>query len=82
MLPEDSDEKCLMHYESDNLEIMAGYDINEIIEELFDLLVERYQVGLEESINGSEFVFHYVDGLHNKYHMISFNRSELHISTP
>ena len=43
---------------------------HEIINELFELLLSRYQTGLEES-KGSEFVFDYVDKLHYKFNKIS-----------
>ena len=57
-----------MHYKSGNIEIIARYNIDEIINDFIDLPVQRYQVGLEQSIINSKFVSHYVDGLHNKCH--------------
>ena len=60
-------EKYLMDYKSSNKEIMAGKNIDEIIKKLIDLLVQRYQVRLEKSKNGSAFLFPYVDLLQNKY---------------
>ena len=53
----DSDGKRLMHSKSDNEEIMSDFYTEELIEELFQLLLHRYQVGLTQSIKGSEFVF-------------------------
>ena len=44
----DSDETRIMHTKSDNLEIMIGSDTNEVIENLFKSLLQRYQEGLEE----------------------------------
>ena len=32
-----------MHRKSDNVEIMIGVDTNEIIEKLFDSILQRYQ---------------------------------------
>ena len=43
----DSDETCIMHTKSDNLEIMITSDTNEVIENLFKSLLQRYQEGLE-----------------------------------
>lgn len=60
-------EKYLMDYKSSNKDIMAGKNIDEIIKKIIDLLVQRYQVGLEKSKNGSAFLFPYVDLLQNKY---------------
>ena len=57
---DDSDEIRTMHTKSDNIEIMMGSETNEITEELFKSLLQRYQEGLEESMKGSEFVFHSV----------------------
>ena len=50
----------------------------EIINEFFNSLLTKYQVGLEESIKGSEFVFDSVDLLHYKYHKTSLIRGGLY----
>ena len=39
-----------------NIETMMGSEPEEIIEELFVFLLQRYQEGLEESMKGSKFV--------------------------
>ena len=39
----DSDETPIMHFKSDNIEIMMGSETDEIIEELFEPLLQRYQ---------------------------------------
>ena len=56
-----------MRTKSDNIEIMIGSETDEIIEELFKSLLQRYQEGLEESMKGSEFIFDSVNLLH--YHL-------------
>ena len=43
----DSDETCIMHAKSNNIEIVIGSETNEVIEELFESLLKRYQKGLE-----------------------------------
>ena len=43
-----SDETCTMHTKSDNIEIMMGSETNEIVKELFESLLQRYQEELEE----------------------------------
>ena len=48
-----------MHSKNDNIEIMVNNEADEVIEELFDSLKNRYQNNLE-SIKGSEFVFDYI----------------------
>ena len=50
--------------QSDDIEIMMGSEIDEIIEELFKYLLQRYQEGLEESIKGSHFIFDRVNALY------------------
>ena len=44
-----------MPTKSDNIEHMMGNETNEIIEELFNSLLQRYQKGLEEKMRGSNF---------------------------
>ena len=78
----DSDETHTMHTKSDNIEIMMGRETDEIVEELFQTLLQRYQEGLEESVTGSEFVFYSVDLLYHKLHEISLNRGESYIDSP
>ena len=39
----DSDEILIMDTKSHNIEIMIGNEINEIIEELFESLLQKYQ---------------------------------------
>ena len=39
-----------MHTKSDNMEIIIGSETNNIIEELRESLVQKYQEGLQESI--------------------------------
>ena len=51
-----------------------GDETDEIIEELFKSLLQRYQEGFKESMRGSEFVFNSVGLLHYKLHRISLNR--------
>ena len=60
----DSDETCTMHTKSNNVEIMIGSETDEIIEELFISILQRYQEGLEESMRGSEFIFDSADALY------------------
>ena len=48
-----------MHSKNDNIEVMVNNEADEVIEELFDSLKNRYQNNLE-SIKDSEFVFDYI----------------------
>ena len=70
-----------MHTKSDNTEFMMGNERDEIIDELFESLLQRYQEGLEESVKGSEFVFDSIDLLYYKLHKISLNRGGSYIDS-
>ena len=77
----DSEEICTMHSKCDNIEFLIGNETDEIIEDLFDSLLQRYQKGLEESMKGSEFVFDNVDSLYYKLHRISLKRGGSYIDS-
>ena len=52
---------------------MVGSETDDIIQELFESLLQKYQEGLKESIKRSKFVFDRVDSLHYKLHEVSLN---------
>ena len=54
---------------------------DEIIEELFDSLKNRYQNNFE-SMKGSDFVFDYVQLLYYKCHKINLNCDGSYIDSP
>ena len=54
---DNSDEICIVHTKSHNVEIMMGDETDDIIKELFESLLQNYQKGLEESMKESEFFF-------------------------
>ena len=64
------DETRIMYSRSDNIKIILNnikimcIETDEIIEELFESLLQRYQEGLEELMAGSEFIFDSVNILH------------------
>ena len=62
--PTDSNDTRTMHAKSYNIETMRGSETDEIIGELFESLLERYQEVLEEKMRGSEFFFDGVDLLY------------------
>ena len=67
---------------SDKKEIMLESETDEFIEQLFESFLQKYQEGLEESIEGSEFVFDSVDLLYYKLYKISLNRGKSCIDSP
>ena len=56
MFSKDSDETRTMHTKSKNIEILMGNGTAEIIRELLETLLQRYEKGLEESKRGIELV--------------------------
>ena len=56
-----------MHKKSDNIKIVMGSEADDVIDELFESLLQKYQDGLEESMKGSEFIFDSFDLLY--YHL-------------
>ena len=45
---------------------------DEIIEELFDLLLSRYQIGLEAQMRGNDFIFGCINLFYYKCHKMNF----------
>ena len=71
-----SDKIRTMHTKSDNIEIMMGSETNEITEELFKFILQRYQEGLEESMRGDEFIFDYANSLYHNLNKMSLSIGE------
>ena len=71
-----------MRSKSDNIEITMGSKTDEIIEELFKSLLQRYQEGLEKSVRGSEFIFDCVDALYYNLNKISLSRGGSYVDSP
>ena len=69
----DSEETRTMSTKTDNIEIMMSNETDEIIEELFESLLQRFQEGLEESMTGTEFIFDSVNVLRYKLLKIKLN---------
>ena len=78
----DSDETRTMHTKSNNVEIMVGSETNEIIIDLFESFLQKYQKGLEELMRGSEFVYESVDLLYYNLNKVSLSRGGSYIDPP
>ena len=63
----------IIHFKIDNTEIMMGSETDEVIKELFESLLQRYQELLEESKNASDLGFDSVDAL---YYNLKLNSPE------
>ena len=78
----DSDETHTMHAKTNNVEIMMGSETNEIIEELFKSILERYQERFGEPMRRSEFIFESVNALYYDLNKISLSRGGSYIDSP
>ena len=59
-----------------------GVDTDEVIKNLFNSILQRYQKGLQESMRRSDFVFDYVESLNYIFHKIGMKRSGSYIGAP
>ena len=71
-----------MHSKSNNTEFMTYDNTNDVADELFESLLSRYQIGLETSMRGIDFIFNLVQLLHCKCHIINFKRGGSYIDSP
>ena len=78
----DANEIHIMHTRSDNIEFMSGTETDEVITELFNSFLRRYQEGLETKMKGSSYIFERVDLLEYDLHKISLNRGGSYIVAP
>ena len=78
----DSEETCTMHTKSHNIEIMMGNETDEIIEKLFESLLQNYQKDLEESMRKGEFVCDSIGLLYYHLQKIGLKRGGSHIDSP
>ena len=67
---------------NDNVEIMMGYETDDIIKELFESFKKSDQERLETKMKGSQFVSESVDLLYYSLHKISLNRGGSYIDSP
>ena len=77
-----SDETRTIHTKSNNLEIMIGSETDEIIEEIFEYILQKYQEGLEGLTRASEFVYDSVDVLYYNLNKLSLSRGGSYIDSP
>ena len=61
---------------------MIGSEIDEIIKDLIESFMQKYQEGLEESMGGSQFVYDSVDVLYYNLNKVSLSRGGSYIDSP
>ena len=69
-----SDETHIMYTRSDNIDIMFGDDNDDIIEQLFESLLKKYEENLQNKMRESEFEFDGVNFLYYDFNKTSINR--------
>ena len=77
-----SDETRIMYTRSDNVEIMFGDDNDNIIEQLFESLLQKYDENLQNKMRGSDFEFDGVNFLYYDFNKTSINRGGSYIDSP
>ena len=73
--------KSVSHSKIDNIEIMINEKADEVIEECFQSLLNRYQIRLETLTSGSDFIFDCVNFLYYKFHKINLRRRRSYIDS-
>ena len=77
-----SNETRIMYKKSDNIEIMFGDDNDDIIEQLFESLLQKFEENLQNKMRGSEFEFDDVNFLYYNFNKTSINRGGSYIDSP
>ena len=77
-----TDEEHPMHLNLDIIEIVIYDKAGEVVQELFESLHSRYQIGLDASIKGSDFIFYCINLLHYKCCKINLKRGGSYVDSP
>ena len=67
---------------SDNIKFTSYNNANEIVNELFESLLSRYQDNLETSMRGSDFIFYSVQLMYYKSHKVHIKCVGWYIDSP
>ena len=77
-----SDDTRTMYTRSDNIEIMFGDDNDDIIEQLFESLLQKCEENLQNKMRGSELEFDGANFLYYDFNKTSINRGGSYIDSP
>ena len=77
-----SNETRIMYTRSDNIEIMFGDNNDDIIKQLFESLLQKYEENLQNKMRGSEFEFDGVNFLYYDFNKTSISRGGSYIDYP
>ena len=64
----DNGEGRVMQPKSNNIEIIINDKADEVVKKLFESLLSRYQIRLEKSMKGSNFIFDFIHLFYYKCH--------------
>ena len=76
------DEECVMHSKIDNIESMAYDNRNKVVDDFFESLFSRYQIGSETLMRRGDFIFDSVKMVYYKNHKIIFTRGGSYTDSP
>ena len=79
---EDLNDKRSLYINTKNFEIMLGSDTNEIVNELFDSIIQKYQELLDNATNDSGLVSEGVETTTYDINKTTINRSGSYIESP
>ena len=65
-----------------NIELLMGSETDDIINELFESFLQKYQEKLQEKMKDSKFVFASVDLLYYSLHKTRLRRGKSYIESP
>ena len=71
-----------MYSKSKKIGFMSYDNVHEVLNESFEPLLSRYQIGLETSMRGSGFIFDSVRLLYYKCHKINFKCGGSYVDSP
>ena len=71
-----------MHSKSSNIELTSFDNTSEVVKELFEALLSRYQAGLGTSTRESDFIIDLVQLLYYTCHEVNFKRGGSYIYSP
>ena len=77
-----SDKTRITYTRSDNVEIMFDDESDDIIEQLFESLLQKYEENLQNKMKGSDFEFDGVNFLYYDFNKTSINRGGSYIDSP
>ena len=77
-----SDETRIMYTRSDNIEIMFDDNNDDIIKQLFESLLQKYEENIQNKMRGSEFEFDGINFLYYDFNKTSMKRGGSYIDSP